>query len=345
MADFLYELNSTQKLTCPSCDQDNCFVKYANTSTGRFLEGDYGRCDRENSCGYHKKPEGNKPLVLNASLEQEIISIIDCDYIPDVFYKVMHENPNKIPNILLRKLTDTFGKDRVRVAYKKYKLGTWYDGATTFPYYTYGLHTAKIMWFGDNMHRIKEGRGSIPQWLHNCRYKDSKGQVYVIEFEGKRPIPLFGTHLIIGKGFNRNETILCLVESEKTAVVMSMLYPQYIWLATGGLRNLNKWKFTFFQHTKVLIFPDMGIVKQENISVRDLWNQKINEAIEVADFRYAFVNYVPYFMPTIFKEKWEDEGRDVLDFMFEYPLDWLKDGYDEYCEYLLIMMKEAEKQI
>ena len=345
MSEFLYELNSKEKFTCPSCEENNCFVKYWNTSTGRYLEGDYGRCDRENSCGYHKKPEGNKPLIMNANLEEEVLGISNCDYIPDAVYESMHKNVYKEPNILLRNLTDIFGKDRVLEAYNKYKLGTWHGGATTFPYYTYGLHTAKIIWFGEDMHRIKEGRGSIPQWLHNCRYKDINNQVYIIEFDGKHPLPLFGTQLIITKEFKKNKKTICIVESEKTAVVMSIVFPQYVWLATGGLRALNKWKFSFFQRTKVMIFPDMGIIKKENISVRDLWNQKINEAISIIDFTYAFVEYVPYFMPSIFREKWEDEGKDVLDFFFEYSSDWLKEGYESYLDYLFLMIKEAEKRL
>jgi hypothetical protein len=194
------------------------------------------------------------------------------------------------------------------------------------------------------MHRLKEGRGSIPQWLHNCRYKDSKDQVHSIEFEGKRPIPFFGHHLLL-ENYDKEKTFICVVEAEKTAVVMSMIFPEHIWLATGGLRNLAKNKITGFQHTNILVFPDMGIIKTENISVRDLWYQKISEAANVANIHYAFVNYVPYFMPSLIKEKWEHQGKDVLDFFFEFSVEWLKDGYTTYLEYLTAMIEDAKKRI
>lgn len=344
MGKFLYELDSKEKFDCPSCEQNSCFVKYRNTSTGRYLEGDYGRCDRENHCGYHKRPENNKIINNKLDIEEEYLSIHDCDFIPDGFYETMRKNTYKAENVLLRQLVKMFGKKRVLEIFNKYKLGTWHDGATTFPYISYGLHTAKIIWYGNDLHRIKEGRGSYPQWLHNCRYKDKNDQVHTIEFEGRRPIPFFGHHLLM-EDFDKENTFICIVEAEKTAIIMSILYPQYIWIATGGLRNLTKRKFTFFQRTKILVFADMGIIKVENISVRDLWYQKITEAALIVDIRYAFVNYIPYFMPTIMKENWEDQGKDVLDFMFDFKPDWMNDGYNNYMEYLNVMIEEAKKRI
>ena len=35
-----------------------------------------------------------------------------------------------------------------------------------------------------------------------------------------------------------------IVESEKTAILMSALMPDYTWLVTGGLSNLNATMFT-----------------------------------------------------------------------------------------------------
>jgi hypothetical protein len=78
--------------------------------------------------------------------------------------------------------------------------------------------------------------------------------------------------------------------------------------------------------------------------VRDLWYQKISEAANVANIRYAFVNYIPYFMPSLIKEKWESQVKDVLDFLFEFSVEWLKDGYASYLEYLSAMIEDAKKR-
>ena len=49
---------------------------------------------------------------------------------------------------------------------------------------------------------------------------------------------------------------VCVVEAEKTAVIMSELYPEYVWLATGGLGEVQTEKFRPLRGHKVILFPD-----------------------------------------------------------------------------------------
>ena len=49
---------------------------------------------------------------------------------------------------------------------------------------------------------------------------------------------------------------VCIVEAEKSAVILSELYPQYIWLAAGGMNELQPYKFQPLKHYKVILFPD-----------------------------------------------------------------------------------------
>ena len=49
---------------------------------------------------------------------------------------------------------------------------------------------------------------------------------------------------------------VCVVEAEKTAVIMSELYPQYVWLAAGGLGEVQVEKFRPLRGHKVILFPD-----------------------------------------------------------------------------------------
>lgn len=46
---------SAKKHVCPECGKVR-FVRYIDTVTGEYLPGDYGRCDRESNCSYHKLP-------------------------------------------------------------------------------------------------------------------------------------------------------------------------------------------------------------------------------------------------------------------------------------------------
>ena len=51
---------------------------------------------------------------------------------------------------------------------------------------------------------------------------------------------------------------ICIVESEKTAILCSLLYPDKLWLATGGCSGLTKDKLTPLKGKSILVFPDSG---------------------------------------------------------------------------------------
>jgi hypothetical protein len=63
---------------------------------------------------------------------------------------------------------------------------------------------------------------------------------------------LFGEHLLKEYPFKP----VALVESEKTAVICSAFWPQYIWLATGGKSQLND-RLQVLRGRKVVAFPDV----------------------------------------------------------------------------------------
>ena len=49
---------------------------------------------------------------------------------------------------------------------------------------------------------------------------------------------------------------VAVVEAEKTAVILSAYYPQYVWLATGGLFEVQPEKIRPLRGRKVILFPD-----------------------------------------------------------------------------------------
>ena len=49
---------------------------------------------------------------------------------------------------------------------------------------------------------------------------------------------------------------VCVVEAEKTAVIMSEVYPQYLWMAAGGPSMLNAEKLLPLRDHHVILFPD-----------------------------------------------------------------------------------------
>ena len=49
---------------------------------------------------------------------------------------------------------------------------------------------------------------------------------------------------------------IAVVEAEKTAVILSERYPEYVWLAAGGLGEVQVDKFRPLRGHKVILFPD-----------------------------------------------------------------------------------------
>jgi hypothetical protein len=49
---------------------------------------------------------------------------------------------------------------------------------------------------------------------------------------------------------------VCVVEAEKTAVIMSEHYPQQLWLAAGGLNELTPQKLFPLRGRRIILFPD-----------------------------------------------------------------------------------------
>ena len=63
---------------------------------------------------------------------------------------------------------------------------------------------------------------------------------------------LFGEHLLNVYP----DRVAVLVESEKSAVIGSALFPGYVWLATGGKSQLREEKLRVLGGRTVLLFPD-----------------------------------------------------------------------------------------
>lgn len=63
---------------------------------------------------------------------------------------------------------------------------------------------------------------------------------------------MFGEHLLKQYPFKN----VAIVESEKTAVICSFFWSEYIWLATGGKSQLND-RLLVLKGRKIVAFPDV----------------------------------------------------------------------------------------
>ena len=106
------------------------------------------------------------------------------------------------------------------------------------------VYDGKLMWYGPDCHRLKNRNATWVSFLmkkHCGLPQDAFQSTHVF----------FGTHLLRVVGGT-----VCLVEAEKSAIILSELYPQYIWLAAGGLYELQLQKFYALMRFKVILIPD-----------------------------------------------------------------------------------------
>jgi len=127
------------------------------------------------------------------------------------------------------------------------------------------VRTGKIMKYNPQTgRRIKNGYGGI-NWVHHMLKKSNSS---FSDFNLSQCY--FGEHLL--RLYPKKP--VAIVEAEKTAVIASMIYHNYNWLAAGNLNGLNVQKSKVLQNKTVILYPDAGcynrwLSKAEQIN-RDL---------------------------------------------------------------------------
>ena len=137
-------------------------------------------------------------------------------------------------------------------AAERYRLGCSRDGGVIFWQIDQmdQVYDGKIMYYRSDCHRDHDHK---PSWVS---YLLRKGGFLPESWKSQHC--LFGTHLLKNGKMKelKNEMIVAVVESEKTAVIMSELYPGYLWLAAGGLYELTAQKLFPLRGRKIILFPD-----------------------------------------------------------------------------------------
>jgi hypothetical protein len=104
-------------------------------------------------------------------------------------------------------------------------------------------------------------------------YKPNGQRVKASEDEGKsKPSPLIFTnhegyeYCLFGEfqlaSYPQNAKVV-MVESEKSAIIGHVHFPDFIWIATGGAMSLKKERAKVLEGRKVMIIPDMHLTGRE----------------------------------------------------------------------------------
>ena len=202
--------------TCPECHKKRSFARYIDTEGKIEFPPYVGRCNHEQSCGYHftpkdffeKNPEKNETFTKDDTIsykKREMLKPLPTSYIDE---NIMRSSQKCYEaNNLFLFLSSQFGETATLSLMEKYHVGTskHWTGATVFwQVDNQGkVRTGKVMlYYPETGKRVKEPYNHI-SWVHSLiPHKD----FHLCQC-------FFGEHLI-----NAAKTKpIALVESEKTA--------------------------------------------------------------------------------------------------------------------------------
>ena len=254
-----------QKTVCPQCGRKS-LVRYVDTENQcQYLHDAVGKCDHENSCGYHYKPSeffrdhpqhrtqsaDYRPMHLKTiEPKPEPLIAIDMDYVrkscstASTFWQWMTA------------IAPRLGADSetLRRVLEAYYIGTTKRGSVIFWQIDeqQQVHTGHIM-----SYNLQGHRNGYQNWTHAMLQKQQQ-----LPSEYQPPKCFFGQHLLNEVDEEKKHEAVCIVESEKTALVMALIHPQYLWLATAGCGGLSSQKTACLQGRRVLLFPDSGCMEK-----------------------------------------------------------------------------------
>lgn len=274
---YKFELQKGSKhIICPSC-QRKTFKPYVYTGTNNIVDAyKFGRCERINNCGYIRYPNiTGSDFEEWSPPEPKFYRAPTPDFIPKKLIEASFSQFTK--NVFFMWLVKMFGKNTALDLQKKYNIGTAKNNGTVFWQEDRQgkFRTGKVMYYGSNGRRLKNKKS----WYVHKQIKPNFELMQVF----------FGEHLT-----SKNKPI-ALCESEKTAILMSIFEPQYIWVSAGGAHMLNLYRLTRLPRLD-FVSPDHGAFNLWERQTNIFKNRKMDARVEIA-----------------VREKKVEEGADILD--------------------------------
>jgi len=187
-------------------------------------------------------------------------------------------------------------------AVSRYRLGATKDGGVIFWEIDaqQQVHTGKIMYYQSDCHRDKS---HTPTWVHSLM-KSQLPANYELQH------CLFGLHLLTSD-LSHQPSAVCIVESEKTAVIMSEIIPEFLWLSCGGLQMFKPELLAPLVNHKVVVFPDTD----ETGEAYKQWLTVLQQATKLYPFKHPLrISRLLEDHATVSQKQ---RKIDILDFLFE----------------------------
>lgn len=225
------------------------------------------------------------------------------------------EKPSFIDYIILKKtltnynvnhfvlfLKSVFRSDLVDDAVIKYNIGTskHWPGSTIF-------------WQLDELSNVRTGKVMLYNQVSGKRVKKPFDHITWVHALTKIPDfklsqVLFGSHLV-----KPSTKVVAIVESEKTAIIASICFQDFTWLATGSKTGLKVENLTFLKNKKIILYPDANGFEQ--------WTNFAQGNKNDFNFRVSDL------LNRSLSDENKQNGEDIADFLLTAIPDWLKASY------------------
>lgn len=329
MNKYKYKLDkSSKKYLCPSsgCGKKT-FVRFVDSVTGELQSELYGRCDREDKCGYYLYPKSDwidsVNLTKSLAIRRESQLLVDKKqvFIPREALKTTLGGYNDcafftylskrgVPDNLLEEIISMYLLGTIQSGYLR--------GALTIPYINEDDQIAfvQVKQFDEQNKTIKTSA------LHSL-LRDKPGNKWIEEYE-KNELKVscfFGAHLL--KKYPKNP--IALVEAPKTAIYGSCYFglPKdekgLLWLAVYNKSSLTEDKFKVLKGRNIVVFPDLSA----NGRTYNEWKKKVEQFANKLPKTKVLVNdFLEQYAPAELRQS----GGDFADYLSQFAWQEFQSG-------------------
>ena len=297
----------TTRHTCPQCEVKECFTLYFDGNTHQPINKRVGKCNRESKCGYHYTPKQffiDNPLSTvetrhaSSEISNQIIKKVTPPQPVGTIPFTYVERSASYQSNFVRFLCDFLTIEQMTIIGEKYALGATKSSEVIYWQIDINgkVRTGKIMQYNpETGKRIKHESGAI-DWVHS---KLKKSCTLPEDYNLQQCF--FGEHLL---GLHPEATV-CIVESEKSALISAAIFPDEIWLAAGGINGLQEEKCKVLENRTVILYPDLNAFEK--------WNEKLLLIKNQCSCEIT----VSTLLEDIATPQAKAKGLDVADFMIK----------------------------
>lgn len=311
---------SSRKYLCPQCGKRK-LVRYVDSNTGELQSSEFGRCDREDSCGYflypkaewkeygkvarslairresHPQKKKEQVFIPWEALNSTLSGYNECSFISYLMSK-------GVPDSVLERVIEMYYLGTINSGHLR--------GALTIPFINVEDNIAfvQVKMFDESNKTIKTSA------LHSI-LKGTKENEWINEFEKneQKVTCFFGAHLL--KVYPRNPIVL--VEAPKTAIYGTCYYgapkteKDFLWLAVYNKSSLTEEKFKILEGRKIIMIPDLS----SDSDTFNKWSEKAHSFAKMfKNTTVSIFDYLEQYAPDELRKT----GGDFADYLA--PFSW-----------------------